>query len=152
MSEIEQKISDIEDQFAELRGIDSVRAIHSLLVEAARFCDAKYGSGILSDIEKFGLSRDFDISKKSFAYRYIYNSLFINLYQEEDPPDSGRILQEELPLGISEILPMCGLSKEEVYEVFCRALENEGKNKLWDVYDNNFFVKREAKGGGPNPR
>nr|WP_299507869.1 hypothetical protein [uncultured Rhizobium sp.] len=127
-------------QLADLRGAESVRAMHSVLVEAAIYCDSMMGLSVIDDINKFGLSRDFDTSEKGYVCRAIYNRFRINIFQEKDEDDSSQVLQEVFPLFFAEALQINGLENRDILIIITKGIDNTAKNPLWEIYRNNIYI------------
>jgi hypothetical protein len=126
-----------------LRGVQNLKLIHSVLYEAAKYCEQKYRIRIYDAIIKSGEFIDQDVANSHPAFMYIFYSLSKNIYHRIDPPDSALNMQQDLPGTIREALEITGPTDEELYQIYTKGLENVEKNTLPKAYRENEHVKLE---------
>jgi hypothetical protein len=127
-------------QIADLRGLDSVFMVHSLLVECALACERKFGWSLLTDIRRLGVSKARDVSGEHAVYKYLYSSFIMNIHQKTGAPDDVQNVQEDFPLMIEEVLSHQGFDRHELCAIFKLAIDRAPSNALWPEYDANVFV------------
>ena len=132
--DITGKLRELVLDISDIRGVENVRIVHSVLVEACRYFEKKMAANILDDIMHM-LQKDFNGQKhdehnqREWIVCNIYYKFYFNIFHEIDGPDSLLIMQEELPCGINETLRMHGLTEWERYDIFSRGLKNVDINR-----------------------
>lgn len=142
-SESTRKLLNAIEVVSEARGAENVRLVHSVLVEACKFLEERLGENFYDKIMKLRERHMIDEDVVGIT-RDMYYLFGANIVRVSDEPDAPLDMQRELPFGISEILEQDGLSEEEVCEIFSQGIKNVDKNRLSDVYKDNFYVKRDG--------
>ena len=143
-SEMHERLLAVSDSVADVRGIENIRLVHSILFEATRYCEAKFDIGIYEEIINSDDPLRMDLSGREYAFTSLSYRFMENIFHGIDPLDSTLNMQGELPSSVWETLENCGLTEEEIYSIFCDGIERVDKNDLPPIYRNNAHVIKEG--------
>ena len=145
--EIKKSLWDLVYVLSETRGLENLRLVHSLIIEACLLYSARCGydvySELLAVVEAPGSSfADVAYRERWFARLYLF--LSVNSRHPIKPPEDRDNLQETPFYEICAMLFHSGAESAEVYSVFQRTVANVKHRALPAIYLQNAHVLNEG--------
>ena len=145
--EIHERLSDLVFAAAATRGVENLRLMHSLIVEACLLFSARCGydvySELLAIVEAPGASFA-DVAHRERWFASLYLFLSVNIRCPLKLPENWDDLQEDLPHDIRYMLHGAGAGATTVRDLFLRAGANVEQRALPLVYRQNAHVLNQG--------
>ncbi|CAN7144697.1 hypothetical protein [Rhizobium sp. LjRoot254] len=134
------RLFEIMRQVSSYEGIQSVLAIHSIVLEAADFCSRRFSLNVMEEVETMIAYEKLPSQTENYCVRSVYLTLIKNARFGYEDPSAPESVRRTIAYGLRTNLTFAGLDDSEILHIFSASLNREPP-LLPDIYRDNSFVQ-----------
>jgi hypothetical protein len=134
------RLFEIMRQVSGYEGIQSVLAIHNIVLEAADFCSRRFSLDVMGEVETMVTHDKLPTQTENYCVRSVYLTLKKNSYFGYEDPSGQESVRRTIAYGLRTSLTFAGLNDSEILQIFSASLSREPP-LLPDIYRDNSFVE-----------